>query len=47
MPARFFLEEGLRPGPLSFSGAEFHHMVRVTRHQVGDSVCLFDGAGAQ
>jgi len=32
---------------MAFEGAEFHHMIRVTRHQVGDTVRLFDGAGKE
>ena len=43
--ARFFIEDKLKPGQLKFEGPEFHHMVRVTRHQTGDVVRLFDGVG--
>lgn len=43
--ARFFIEDKIKPGQLTFEGPEFHHMVRVTRHQMGDVVRLFDGAG--
>ena len=47
MTDRFFSEDKLKAGTRSFEGAEFHHMVRVTRHQVGDTVRLFDGAGKE
>ena len=45
--SRFFVTDLLKKGTLSFEGAEFHHMVRVTRHQVGDTVLLFDGVGRE
>ena len=45
MLSRFYVESRLKTGPMQYEGAEFHHMVRVTRHQVGDSVRLFDGKG--
>jgi len=45
--SRFFVTDRLKKGTLSFEGAEFHHMVRVTRHQVGDTVLLFDGVGRE
>lgn len=47
MVARFYLPENMKAGQLSFDGSEFHHMVRVTRHQVGDTVRLFDGTGRE
>lgn len=47
MTSRFFIENDLRSGTLSCDGAEFHHMIRVTRHQVGDTVRLFDGTGRE
>lgn len=47
MSARFFIEDKLKAGTLAFDGTEFHHMVRVTRHQIGDTVRLFDGAGKE
>jgi 16S rRNA (uracil1498-N3)-methyltransferase len=47
MTSRFFVENEFRSGTVSFSGAEFHHMIRVTRHQVGDTVRLFDGTGRE
>lgn len=47
MTSRFFVENDFRSGTVSFSGPEFHHMIRVTRHQVGDTVRLFDGTGKE
>ncbi len=47
MSSRFFVEGRLKAGTMAFDGPEFHHMVRVTRHQVGDTVRLFDGAGKE
>lgn len=47
MTSRFFVESDFRSGTVSFSGPEFHHMIRVTRHQVGDTVRLFDGTGKE
>ncbi|NQV27721.1 MAG: 16S rRNA (uracil(1498)-N(3))-methyltransferase [Rhodopirellula sp.] len=47
MLSRFFVEDEFRSGTVSFSGPEFHHMIRVTRHQVGDTVRLFDGTGRE
>jgi len=47
MVSRFFVYGDFRPGTVSFDGSEFHHMVRVTRHQVGDTVRLFDGTGKE
>jgi 16S rRNA (uracil1498-N3)-methyltransferase len=47
MAARFYVPENLEAGQLSFDGSEFHHMIRVTRHQVGDTVRLFDGTGRE
>ncbi len=47
MTSRFFVEGRLKSGTMAFEGAEFHHMIRVTRHQVGDTVRLFDGAGKE
>ena len=45
--SRFFVTDRLKKGTMAFEGSEFHHMVRVTRHQVGDNVLLFDGAGRE
>jgi 16S rRNA (uracil1498-N3)-methyltransferase len=47
MTSRFFFEGRLKSGTMALEGAEFHHMIRVTRHQVGDTVRLFDGAGKE
>ena len=47
MVSRFFVDDHLKSGTLSFDGSEFHHMIRVTRHQVGDDVRLFDGTGRE
>jgi 16S rRNA (uracil1498-N3)-methyltransferase len=47
MTSRFFVDAKLKSGTMAFEGAEFHHMIRVTRHQVGDTVRLFDGAGKE
>lgn len=47
MVARFYVPENMKAGQLSFDGSEFHHMIRVTRHQVGDTVRLFDGTGRE
>ena len=47
MVSRFFIENEFRSGTVSFDGPEFHHMIRVTRHQVGDTVRLFDGTGRE
>ena len=45
MLSRFYVESRIKSGAMQYEGAEFHHMVRVTRHQVGDAVRLFDGQG--
>lgn len=47
MVSRFYIPENLKAGQLAFDGSEFHHMIRVTRHQVGDTVRLFDGTGRE
>lgn len=47
MVSRFFVENDFRSGTVAFDGPEFHHMIRVTRHQVGDTVRLFDGTGRE
>ena len=47
MVSRFHLPVNLKTGSLSFDGSEFHHMIRVTRHQVGDTIRLFDGSGRE
>ena len=45
--SRFFISDPLRKGPLVLQGSEFHFMVRVSRHQAGDIVSLFDGTGQE
>lgn len=47
MSARFFVDGQLKSGNLACTGAEFHHMIRVTRHRIGDTVRLFDGTGRE
>ena len=47
MTSRFFVEGRLKAGTMAFEGPEFHHMIRVTRHQVGDTVRLFNGEGKE
>ncbi len=47
MVHKFFLDGPIKKGTLNFDGAEFHHMVRVTRHKKGDTVRLFDGTGRE
>ena len=47
MVSRFFVENNLKSGTLNCDGSEFHHMIRVTRHSVGDEVRLFDGTGRE
>jgi 16S rRNA U1498 N3-methylase RsmE len=39
----FFISAKLKKGPLTLQGAEFHFMVRVSQHQTGETVTLFDG----
>jgi 16S rRNA (uracil1498-N3)-methyltransferase len=45
MSRRFFVSSQLQPGMLSLRGDELHHLVRVLRIGVGDTVTLFDGTG--
>lgn len=45
--SRFFVSDRLRKGPLVLRGSEFLFMVRVSRHQAGDKVTLFDGTGRE
>lgn len=47
MPRRFFVTGPLRAGPLRLAGAEAHHLLRVLRIGVGQSVVLFDGSGRE
>jgi 16S rRNA U1498 N3-methylase RsmE len=42
----FFISAKLKKGPLTLQGAEFHFMVRVSQHQTGETVTLFDGTGS-
>lgn len=43
----FFISAKLKKGPLTLQGSEFHFMVRVSRHQTGETVTLFDGTGRE
>lgn len=43
MSRRFFVPGPLRPGLLRLEGSEAHHLVRVLRIGLGQSVVLFDG----
>ncbi|MBI3862997.1 MAG: 16S rRNA (uracil(1498)-N(3))-methyltransferase [Planctomycetia bacterium] len=43
MSRRFFVRGPLKAGPLRLVGGEAHHLVRVLRIGVGQSVVLFDG----
>ncbi|HEY3968771.1 MAG TPA: RsmE family RNA methyltransferase [Planctomycetaceae bacterium] len=43
MSRRFFVRGPLRAGTLHLAGPEAHHLVRVLRIGVGQSVVLFDG----
>lgn len=47
MVSRFHVPEPLRAGTFTLDTSEFHHMVRVTRHKVGDTVRMFDGSGRE
>lgn len=47
MVSRFHVAEQLRAGTFTLDTSEFHHMVRVTRHKVGDTVRMFDGSGRE
>ena len=47
MPTRAYCDKPIDPGQLTLTGAEAHHLVRVLRVQVGDTVILFDGNGAE
>ena len=47
-PRRFFVEgEPLKPGERLVAGKRAHHLTRVLRLGVGDSVVLFDGSGRE
>ena len=47
MVSRFHIPEQLKSGTFTLDTSEFHHMVRVTRHKVGDTVRMFDGSGRE
>ena len=47
MVSRFHITELLKAGTFTLDTSEFHHMVRVTRHKVGDTVRMFDGSGRE
>jgi 16S rRNA (uracil1498-N3)-methyltransferase len=47
-PRRFFVEgESLKPGERQITGKKAHHLTRVLRLGVGESVVLFDGRGRE
>ncbi|HTQ39064.1 MAG TPA: 16S rRNA (uracil(1498)-N(3))-methyltransferase [Pirellulales bacterium] len=45
MSERFFVATPIVADRATLDGAEAHHLARVMRAQVGDSVTLFDGSG--
>lgn len=45
MASQFYVAEKLRAGSITLEGGEYHHLARVLRLQVGDTVRLFDGTG--
>lgn len=47
MSERFYVNCPLRPGLVSVSGPEAHHLAVVCRIRPGDLVCLFNGDGHQ
>jgi 16S rRNA (uracil1498-N3)-methyltransferase len=47
MSERFFLSSAPRSGQAFLEGDEARHLARVLRCQVGDTVNLFDGSGAE
>ncbi len=47
MTQRYFVESPIAAGPVWLVGDEAHHMLRVMRLQIGDSVRLFDGTGRE
>ncbi len=47
MPHRFYFEGSLDPDQLLLEGSEAHHGLHVLRLQVGDSVLVFNGTGAE
>lgn len=47
MADRFFVEQPIQEGSTRLTGAEAHHLLHVMRGKPGDTVKLFDGAGAE
>ncbi|QDU08635.1 RsmE family RNA methyltransferase [Gimesia aquarii] len=47
MPHRFYFEGSLDPDQLLLEGGEAHHGLHVLRLQIGDSVLVFNGTGAE
>jgi 16S rRNA (uracil1498-N3)-methyltransferase len=47
MADRFFVRHPLAPGPMILTGPEAHHLATVLRAHPGESVCLFNGDGAE
>ena len=45
MPHRFFCSDLAESGSVALSDTEFHHLTHVLRHQVNDTVELFNGTG--
>ena len=45
MADRFYINCPLRPGPVTITGAEAHHLATVCRLRPSDIVCLFNGDG--
>ncbi len=47
MTHRFYCPEAAAPGEMPLIGEEAHHLTRVLRLNVGDSVVVFDGRGSE
>ncbi len=47
MSRRFFVDRPISGDTAQLTGAEAEHVVKVLRAQVGDSLTLFDGSGAE
>ena len=47
MSQRFFYPGPLAPGEIVLDGPEPHHLSSVSRHQIGDTIVLFNGDGSQ
>lgn len=45
MASQFYVAEKLKAGNITLEGSEYHHLARVLRLQVRDTVRLFDGTG--